>query len=106
MYFYHRLGTAFCKRALWQSVALYTFFAEYESDDKDLSPSAKREKEKRQKEITDTYNKVAEFLQQNKNLRQSITSMNELSKELYTKKENLTQLISNIKENMQSKYSK
>jgi hypothetical protein len=29
--------------------------------------------------------------------------MNELAKELHAKKENLTQLISNIKENMQEK---
>ncbi|CAB4031390.1 Hypothetical predicted protein [Paramuricea clavata] len=70
--------------------------------DKDSSPSTKGEQEK-QKEITDTYNKVSEFLEQNKNLRQSITSMNELAKELHAKKENLTQLISNINENMQEK---
>ena len=63
----------------------------------------KQEKDKHQKEINDTYNKVAELLEQNKNLRQSIMTMNELSKELHIKKENLTELISNISENMQEK---
>lgn len=53
------------------------------------------------KEICNTYNKVAEFLEQNENLGKSIKSMNELSKELCLKKENLNKLILNIKQNME-----
>ena len=55
----------------------------------------------RNNEIHNTYKKVAEFLKQNENLKRSMNSMNELSKELCLKKENLTHLIENIKENME-----
>ncbi|XP_028407063.1 uncharacterized protein LOC114529452 [Dendronephthya gigantea] len=72
-------------------------------DDKDLSPGTKQKKGEQLKEIDDTYNKVEEFLEQNKDLRKSIIKMNELSQELHAKKENLTLLISNISENMQEK---
>ena len=63
--------------------------------------NSKHEQEKQRQEVAETYKKVSEFLEQNKNLTQSITSMNELSKELHTKKQNLMKMISNIKENMQ-----
>ena len=77
---------------------------EEKNNDKDVPPSTKREQDKQRKEINDTYNKVSDFLRHNKNLKQSIASMNKLSEELHSKKENLTQLISNINyTNMQGK---
>ena len=43
---------------------------------------------------------MAEFLEQNENLHNSMLSMTELSKELQLKKENLNKLIDNIKLSM------
>lgn len=77
---------------------MFWLWKEDEVEEKD--PSTKKEGYQQKKEICETYKKVAEFLEQNENLHNSMLSMTELSKELQLKKENLNKLIDNIKLSM------
>lgn len=85
-----------------RETCLLFLVAEHQANDNEISSNTNTER-KTAKEVTDAYNKVSVFLEQNKILRQSMKLMTDLYKELHAKKENLTQMISNIMENRQEK---